>query len=159
MKKAADSNGKIMDCKDIQPLLFEYMNRELGTGRSVVVREHLRKCEKCQAEAADMQATVELLRKSSGQDDGIIPRQLSDEHRKRISWSITHPVLDWIYAHHMLVSIVVTLMVLIAIGLWSCKEEEPQPAQVIYSVYIGRPEMTNGHSIKVQSPPIDPGSE
>ena len=157
MKQAPDSSKKMMDCKDIQPLLLGYMNRELGAGRSDLVREHLRKCEKCQAEAADMQATVALLRKASGQDDGI-PSHLSDERRQRMMWSISHPALDWIYAHHMVVSVIVTLMALIAVGIWSCKEKR-RPPEVIYRVYIGRPEMTNGRSNRAQGPPMAPGDE
>ena len=109
----------VLTCEDLHPLLFDYMTRELGEGRSDVIREHLRKCEKCQAEAAEIQATLELLGKAS-RDAGPSGR-LTDARRARIVRAMLHPVLDWVYVHHILVSILVTLLALAAI-LWAVKD-------------------------------------
>jgi predicted anti-sigma-YlaC factor YlaD len=103
-----------MDCHDIQGVLFDYMSRELGPARSALVREHLRKCEKCREAAAEIQETLDLLRRASQTETGI-PRRLSEDRRRRMFWTFTHPVLDWIHAHHVLVSIAAALAALAAL--------------------------------------------
>ena len=113
--RALNENGRI-PCEEIQGLLFGYMSRELGEGRSDLVREHIRKCADCQAAAADMQDTMSVLQGASEEEAGI-PRRLSDDRRARIAFSFTHPVLDWMYQHHILVSAVMTLVVLVLLGL------------------------------------------
>jgi hypothetical protein len=89
------------------------MTRELGQGRSDLIHEHIRRCKKCQKSAADIQKTLDLLHKASEGDDFLIPKHLSKKHRARIKWAFTHPLLDWIYAHHIMVSVIVALLVLI----------------------------------------------
>lgn len=98
-------------CDEIRSLLFDYMTRELGRGRSDLVREHLRRCQDCQAAAAEIQATLELLHQASDSEDGV-PSRLSEERRERLIWAFTHPVMHWIERHHVMVSIAVALVVL-----------------------------------------------
>jgi predicted anti-sigma-YlaC factor YlaD len=103
-------------CEEIQSVLFDYLARELGTAQSDLVREHLRRCESCRRSAADLLRTMELLR--AADRAARAPAQLSDERRKRLVWAIMHPVLDWIYGHHMLVSIIVALLAIaLVLGL------------------------------------------
>jgi len=100
-----------ISCGEIQELLFDYITRELGEGRSVLVREHLRKCPECQRAAACMQSTFELLHAGSRDWEGL-PSRLSDERRARIVFAFAHPVLDWAYRRHVLVSIIITVIAL-----------------------------------------------
>lgn len=107
---------KLAKCEDIQPLLFDYMSRELGEGRAAVVREHLRKCKACQALAKDMQATHDLLRKSSRAGQKPVER-LTESRRNKIIWAFTHPVMNWIGRHRILASILITTALFI--GVWA----------------------------------------
>ena len=104
--------GKIL-CSDIGEVLFDYMTHELGEARSLLVREHLRKCETCQARAAEIQATLDLL---AGASVGrrAVPERLSDAHHARLLRALTHPLLDWIYTHHVLISVLTAALVLAA---------------------------------------------
>jgi len=112
-------NGEhaVLPCEDIQAVLLDYLTRELGPGRSDLVREHLRKCPTCQSAAADMQATLDFLHRDSAAGAGL-PERLSDTHRARIVRALMHPVLDWIYRHHVAVSVAAAIViVLTAVGL------------------------------------------
>jgi len=90
------------------------MTRELGEARSVIVREHIRKCDTCRREAAEMQSTFDLLRKASDEDEAL-PDHLNEDHRRRLLRAVMHPVLDWMARHHRLVSALVTLLVLVLV--------------------------------------------
>lgn len=116
MKKEADTGTKKSICAEIQPLLFDYMSRELGPGRSDLVREHLRKCPDCQAEAAGMQAAMDVLR-AAPRWEPEAPAHLSRWHRAKIIWSVAHPVLDWVIVHHILFSILTVAALILAILL------------------------------------------
>jgi anti-sigma factor RsiW len=97
-------------CEDIRAVLFDYLTRELGAGRSDLVREHLRRCADCQAQAAEMQTTLDFLRRASREER--LPERLSSDRRERVLWAWMHPVLDGIFRHHILVSIAVALLLL-----------------------------------------------
>ena len=103
-----DQHDNVMKCEEIQDALFDYMARELGESRSELVREHLRRCAACSRAASEIQETLSLLETDSRQASDI-PEALSDEHRKRVIRSIAHPILDWSYRHHGLVSTVVAM--------------------------------------------------
>lgn len=136
----AYDTGDILSCEDIQPLLFAYMTRELGQARADVVREHIRKCEKCQAAGAEIQATLDALRGSS-ELDSTLPDRLSDKHRERIIWAFTHPVMDWIDRHHVLVSVLVAILV-IGLTFIIVRVVETWPEEVLEpgpTVIIGEP--------------------
>ncbi len=111
------SSGGRLHCSDIQVLLSAYMMRELGDVQSRVVREHLRSCEHCRREAADLQDMLETLQAGAADARGAMEGaggRLTDERRARIMWVVFHPVLDWIYCHHRLVSTVAAVLVLAA---------------------------------------------
>jgi hypothetical protein len=55
---------KPLKCEEIQQVLFSYMSRELGETQSVLVREHIRKCAVCRAEAVEIEETLALLKQS-----------------------------------------------------------------------------------------------
>ena len=97
-----------LECKEIQEVLPAYMSRELGEAQSILIHEHLRKCETCRAEAAEIEETLALL-KSSNTPDYL---RLSDDRRKRILLAVFHPAINWIDLHHKLVSIVLAVIVL-----------------------------------------------
>ena len=99
-----------MNCEEIQAVLFDYMTRELGTARSELVREHLRKCPDCRVAAAEIQATLDALR-SVSEAEPEIPERLSDERRQRITRAVTHPFVDWMYRHHVAFSIIAAIAV------------------------------------------------
>jgi predicted anti-sigma-YlaC factor YlaD len=129
-----------MKCEDIQSMLFDYMARELGSARSDLVREHLRKCEACQREAADVQQTLDMLQKAASEEAGAVPSRLSASRRKRMRLALFHPVLDWIYRHHVAVSLVVAALVIVAalaiLRKVRIEADRPVPGPV---VIIGQP--------------------
>lgn len=152
MKEEPPGENTITRCEDIQALLFNYVTRELGQARSDLVREHLRKCEKCQAVAKDIQATMNFLRTAS-KSETVVSDHLSKERRTRIIRAFAHPVIDWIDRHHIIVSVVVTMAVIIVLivilrrmEVWKAREPEG------ITVTIGRPAGQRSE-VKDQTPP------
>lgn|GEM_PF-1932754 len=111
--RADGSSGCRTRCEEIQPLLLDFLTRELGGARADVIREHLRRCSACRAAASEMQTTVEALRRVPGAGEG--DQKLSEKHRARILKSITHPILAWMDRHHVLVSIIVVIVAALAV--------------------------------------------
>lgn len=101
-----------MKCEAIQELLFDYLARELGTGRSDLVREHLRRCPCCQKTAAEIRRTMSLLKGTPA--DPSIPAHLSETRRRKMFWVIAHPCMDWVIRHHIFVSLCTALLLLLA---------------------------------------------
>jgi predicted anti-sigma-YlaC factor YlaD len=101
-----------MKCEEIQSVLVEYLTRELGAARAALVREHLRRCPNCRRSAGEIKATLELLRTAAKAETGL-PERLTEERRARIRWAFMHPVLDWIYRFHVLVSVIVAAAALV----------------------------------------------
>ncbi|MBM4143634.1 MAG: hypothetical protein FJ225_08610 [Lentisphaerae bacterium] len=134
----AATDGRIK-CDEIQAVLFDYMTRELGPARSELVREHLRKCPACQTAAAEIRATLDLLREASGDRAGV-PARLSDERRRRLRWAFAHPVLNWIERHHVLVSLIATVLA-VALALTLLRSARLRPAEPpeTIPVIIGHP--------------------
>ena len=132
-------------CEDISELLFDYMSHELGESRSILIREHLRKCEDCKRQAAEIQSTLELLNKASKEDTDL-PSRLTDERRKKLYWWASHPAMLWIENHHTLFSAIVTLIIIAILGviLARAKLWEEDPPERVIPVWIGRqlPAMT-----------------
>ena len=85
-------------------------------GRSDVIREHARRCQECRARLTELNDTVGRLHQADF-PHGTLPETLSARHRARLTRALMHPVLDWIYVHHILVSSIVALLLLLAIGL------------------------------------------
>ena len=105
-------------CTDIQDVLFDYMARELGPARSDLVRQHLRRCPDCQRAAAEIQGTLDLIRRTSAEEAPRFPEHLSEDRRRRMLRAVTHPVLDWAYRHHILVSALIAAAVIAALVLY-----------------------------------------
>ncbi len=108
MHNAHDNRDSMMNCEDIQALLFDYMARELGDPRSTLIREHIRKCPACQQEAAAIQKTLALLEGDSHENSGR-SSQLSENRRRRLRRAVMYPLLDWVYRRHVFVSVLVAL--------------------------------------------------
>ena len=119
------ANPRLVPCKDIQAVLFDYMSHELGDKQSWLVHEHLLHCEDCRREAASIKATLDLLRSDTSV---VIPEHLPNSIRRRLERAILHPVLDWIYVHRRLVAgvLAVGLIALLALlaGLYTRAKPE-----------------------------------
>jgi hypothetical protein len=102
-------------CAEVQELLFEYMARELGESRSAFVREHVRQCSDCQVIAAEIRATLDALH--AGSDTSYMPDRLSESRHRRVMWAFMHPILDWIYRHHVGVSWAMVVIVLLGTAI------------------------------------------
>lgn len=121
-KEKIDSQSKgekkLVECADIQVLLFDYMSRELGEGRAAIVREHLRKCRACQVLARDIQATMDLLQTAS-KAGSTQKERLTESRRNKIIWSFTHPLLCWMHKNILLVSIFGAALLFVAVWFFS----------------------------------------
>ncbi len=158
MKTPPDMAARRSLCTDVQPLLLAYLSRELGPGRSDLVREHIHKCSRCQAEAASIQKTIGWLRASSR-----IPQtslRLSPQHRARIVWALSHPILDWVAAHHTFVSLLTAgsliLTALLLLWWWWLRSrpsnETVESPRAVYSIRICVPTPMRA----LQDPPTPP---
>ncbi len=96
--------GARLKCDSIQHLLFAYMSHELGDVQSRAVREHLRQCGACREQASDIKTLLTAMQAASAAKMHA-PLRLSADRRKRILRAVFHPIMDWIYCHHRLVSI------------------------------------------------------
>ncbi|MBL7076116.1 MAG: zf-HC2 domain-containing protein [Kiritimatiellae bacterium] len=103
-----------LPCEDIQALMLDYMHRGLGEGRSDLVREHTRRCTTCHERAIELQKTLGILHDAPFAH-GTLPQHLSQRHHSRLVRALMHPVLDWIYMHHILVSALVAAIVIASV--------------------------------------------
>ena len=117
------ANPRLVPCKDIQAVLFDYMSHELGDKQSWLVHEHLLHCEDCRREAASIKETLDLLRSDTSV---VIPEHLPNTIR-RLERAILHPVLDWIYEHRRLVAWIMALGIISLLTLLACKYSRPKP--------------------------------
>lgn len=124
-------------CEDIQALLFDYMSHELGSARAVLVREHLRRCEACTSEAAEIQSTLELLSNAKQNETGI-PDHLTEDRRKKLLWWISHPVMRWIEKHHIITAFTVTILIMAVIGILLAKAKlwKEDPPEEVFPIWI-----------------------
>ena len=136
-------------CSEIQPLLFDFLARELGDARADLVRNHLAKCEACRQAAAELERTLSMLRKASEASAGAGER-LSADRRARVWHAYAHPVLDWVFSRHLAVSAVAALAVLWALlylawraTLWWQAHVEP-----------GRPSWIEGTGVPTRTLPV-----
>ncbi len=104
------SGERPLPCEEIQALMLDYLQHDLGEGRSDLVREHSRRCPACQERIKELQETVGILHDAPFVH-GPFPEHLSERHHSRLVRALMHPVLDWIYVHHILVSVVVAIVV------------------------------------------------
>jgi len=130
-------NGAARNCEEIQGVLLPYMTRELGKARSELVSRHLRKCPECLAAAAEIQATLDWI-KSEALEDRLLPARLTEKHRKRVQWSVNHPLLDWMIAHHTVIS----LSAILGIVWYGCRERterENRAREISYPIDLRPP--------------------
>lgn len=127
-------------CTEIQDVLLDYMNRELGAARSELVRGHLRKCAECQAAAAAMQRTLAVLQRASRAERDRPPEALTEKRRRRMRWAAVHPVLNWVVRRHVLVSILAAALALIAaaFALWLARQAPSEPEERTLPITYGR---------------------
>ena len=118
------ANPRLVPCKDIQAILFDYMSHELGDKQSWLVHEHLLHCEECRREAASIEATLDLLRSDTSV---VVPEHLPNTIRRRLERAILHPVLDWIYEHRRLVAWIMAIGIISLLTLLACKYSKPKP--------------------------------
>ncbi len=108
------THAGVISCEEIQQQLSAYMMRELGDKQSRLIREHIRGCESCRKQAAQLEKMQELLRSQNRQTENHAP-VLSEKRMRRLRFAAMHPVFDWIYYRHRFVSIAcaITLLVMI----------------------------------------------
>ncbi len=118
-----------MKCTDVQAHLFAYITDDTGQNRASLIKKHLGKCEECQAEAAKIQEAFHFLQGTHTTES--IPTHLSEKRRALIMRSFMHPVLDFIYRHHIIISLataiiatIVTLSVLRQVRIWRTEKIE-----------------------------------
>ncbi len=134
---AVADESPVLKCDEVQDLLLDYMSRQLGDARSAIINKHLRKCEKCRAEASEIQNTLDLLHKASA-EEAEISDHLTEQRKKRILRVIIHPVIDWMHQHHKLISVIITIVVLGIIFAFlriPAREEEPEPSIPIWKYF------------------------
>ena len=120
---------KKMKCSDIHTHLFSYITHDTGQSRTELIKNHLADCINCQAEAKQIKEALDFL--NGTYETKNIPTQLSDKHRALIARSFMHPILDFIYRHHIIISIItalitiaITLCVLRQVKVWHSEKLE-----------------------------------
>lgn len=121
-------SGDYIDCAKIQNALMAYIAGELGERASNLVREHLRTCPACKAEAASMMNAMKALR---GADPAVgCNTKLSAKSMLKLMWLWEHPFWAWCYKWHRAVSaaLAVVLIALLVFALYRWKwYEKPLP--------------------------------
>ncbi len=103
-----------LPCEEIQALMLDYMQHDLGEGRSDLVREHIRCCPACRKRMVEFQGTLGFLHDAPF-TQGAVLDHLSERHHRRLVRAIMHPVLDWVYVHHILVSALIAAVVIASV--------------------------------------------
>jgi len=103
-----------LPCEEIQALLLDYMQHDLGEGRADLVREHIRRCPTCHERMVELSRTLGILHDAPFAH-GALPEHLTERHHSRLVRALMHPVLDWVYMHHILVSALVAALVIATI--------------------------------------------
>ncbi len=111
MKKISPKKHMIK-CSDIEPQLFNFIQQELGPVQTTVITEHLKKCEKCKESLRELKKSLKTL-----EDFGINkpPEHLTENRKKRIKFAYMHPFLNFCYIHHVIISLIVVIITLLAI--------------------------------------------
>jgi predicted anti-sigma-YlaC factor YlaD len=150
-----------MNCSDIQNRLTDYISKETTGAVSDTIRIHLESCPNCRTVAKDLNETLDILKLDSEGRLSDVP-QLTEERREEIVRAYTHPLIHWVETHHMLVSIIaaLTLILLAAamIVITSSHDEAPAPVDGV-EVWIGpngliapeKPDSTTGSAQSQQN--------
>lgn len=108
-----------MKCEDVQANLVAYITNDAGYARTELIKKHLENCTACQTESAQIKEALNFLHGIHKDED--IPTKLSNKRRKLIIRSFMHPVLDFIYRHHIIISIIVAIIT-IAVSLCTLRQ-------------------------------------
>lgn len=116
-----------MKCTDIQPHLFAYITHDAGQERTSIINKHLKHCNTCQTEAKQISDAINFLNSTHKIEN--IPTQLSEKRKKLIIRSFMHPIIDFIYRHHITMSIIaaiitiaITLCILRQVKVWHSEQ-------------------------------------
>lgn len=112
-KKKISSTG-FVSCEELQHQLPAYMLRELGDKQSRLMREHLRLCAKCRAEAARFEKMHRILRDQqpvAAAEETV----LSEKRLRRLRFAALHPFFDWIYYRHRMVSVLCAAILILVV--------------------------------------------
>ena len=121
-------------CARIRPLLLAYMSRELEDAPSALVREHLRNCRDCAAEAAEIMSTLDALRVSDSAPgtDALTPRR-----RVRTLWLMERPLVAWFFLHRHVTGVICAVLVVSAVIIalflikhWDFTDKDPPRIEV-----------------------------
>lgn len=156
-KRSKQSGAKHpIDCLRIQPLLFDYLSHELGERESLCVREHLRHCVVCTAEAAELQQTFVMIKRN---DPGILaPSALTGKRRRRLLWLMHHPFVSRCLGHPRLTAFVVAVVVLAVVFAYLLTVRYPDfirrdlPRYPVQLEGVSRP--IDAASEEVEPPPL-----
>ncbi len=134
---AGPCGGSYDSCASVQDALMAYQDRELGSGATTLVREHLRRCDRCREELAALAGVRAALQ--ANDPSAQMPETLSQRRHRRILWAWTHPLLSWCVRHHRWVSLLAALLGLLAVAgaLRGWRLFAPPPEGI--DVQIGRP--------------------
>lgn len=130
-----------IDCGKIRELLFAYMSHELGEGQSVLVHEHLRRCEACAGEALKIQRTLDLLKSHDPAES--VAAEFSPKRRQRLIWLMAHPFMAKCIKHHRVTSFVlaaVFVAIVLALILLLWRRQEPPTALPPVIMGVGKPD-------------------
>ena len=147
-----------MKCDDLQDMLLDYVTHGLGAARAAVVHEHLKKCEHCRRAAAEIRAIVRLLHDAARTETGA-PDRLSQDSRTRLLRAFMHPIFDWVYRHHLAVSIAVAIVVaaiLLCRALTTDDRNPPPPPGIEITIGNGAPGGTNADGTSRGARPLPP---
>ena len=98
-------------CQAVRPLLFEYMSRELPNAQAALVREHLRGCAACAAEAAEIERTLSLLKNS----DPAPELAFEPRRRAKMLWLMEHPLVAWFFLHRRITGVLCAIIAMAAV--------------------------------------------
>ena len=111
-------------CEQVQELLFDYMAHELDDRQSLLVREHLMRCDVCRRKAAVLEKTLSLLRSDTS---FAPPAHLKSAIRRRLERVFLHPTLDFIYLHRQLVAAVLAILIVAALAFAAGRYSRVKP--------------------------------
>ena len=94
------------------------------------VANYVLDCSNCQAEAKQIKEALDFLNSTHTSEN--MPTRLSSKRRKLIARSFMHPILDFIYRHHIIISIITaiitiaaTLCILRQVKVWHNEKLKP----------------------------------
>lgn len=109
-----NSGSGLISCDEIREQLPAYMLRELGEKQSRLVHEHLRLCDDCRHEAARFERMEALLREHKEASPATAP-VLNEKRLARLRFAALHPVFDWMYFRHRLVSALCAILLILLV--------------------------------------------